>query len=219
MLHYSLCFEGIKYCCWWCRLFRLDNGYLNRSVVIPRFNSIDVKGLPATSQRQAFLPSSSGNNIEYVKENGFSPSLDPSQFLPFIPYSGAKLGARNMEVGEFDVKGKSHQPQDPAIHLLDRFSKLQNNEYEVPFSHYSSANNICTKLPPSSFQPTPAMFSRVTAGFKPYILSQNSGDSLPNIIDTKSYIHLDPKKGLNEKIDYDLPLASWMTDWIEPKLS
>ena len=102
----------------------------------------------------------------------------------------------------------SHQPQDPAIHLLDRFSKLQNNEYEVPFSHYSSANNISTKHPPSSFQPTPAMFSRVTAGFKPYILAQNSGDSLPNILDTKSYIHPNSKKGLNEKIDYDLPLAS-----------
>lgn len=172
------------------RLFRLDNGYSTPGMTAPHFTNLRNIGLQNSVQKNILAPSSFGNYSSYENTKGVSSVVDPSHCLPLLPHGGTKLAFRNTEMKPRQISGQIHHNQHPPLQLHNRFDDAQSNQYEVPFSQFSSANNLIHQVPQTSFQPTSNTFSRSKTTYNPYkdICSQNIGDSLPSILDSSGYI-------------------------------
>ena len=171
-------------------LCRLDNGYSTPAITAPHFNNLRNIGIQNSVQKKIMVTPSFGNYSSYENTNGISSVVDPSHCLPLLPHGGTKLAFRNTEMKPRLISGQIRHSQHPPLQLYNRFDDAQSNQYEVPFSQFSSANNLINHVHQTSFQPTSNTFSRSKTTYNPYkdICSQNIGDSLPSILDSSWYI-------------------------------
>ena len=106
--------------------------------------------------------------------------------MPLLPHGGTRIAFCSNDARPNLFEHISYRNDDAPLHLG---SDALNNQYEVPYGHYTSANNLSSKhhhppiFPPPP-PPPPNVFSTtsVSVGAPTYFTSQCAGDSLPNII-------------------------------------
>ena len=169
----------------------MENGYSNPATSTPQFSHIRNKGVQDSFQKKMSVPSSFGNHLSYENGNNFSTVIDPSHCLPLLPHGGTRLAFGNNDESPHSIDNISHLNGYPALQLQGKLSETLNNQYEVPFSHYSSANSIMAKAPHLSFchAPPPKNFSRTKPLCTPskHLDCQNIADSLPSLIQASRY--------------------------------
>ena len=177
-------------------------------------------------QKGPYHPQSSFRNYcSNENTNNISSIVDPSYNLPLLPHGGTKLAfGYNVEKISPNLINETHQHiSNPPLQLIRNGNDIHNNhQYEVPFSQYSSVNNLI--LPPdphlsqpSSFQPTSKTISAQKPIHKHYknIAATNLGDSLPSLLDSSGYINNNYNQ--NQSIRNCAPNSSKADDRAQPQ--
>ena len=151
-------------------------------------------------QRGPYHPQSSFRNY-CSKENTSNVAniVNSSYNLPLLPHGGTKLAFEyNMEtISPNVIKQTNQHISHPPLQFIRNGNEVHSNhQYEVPFSQYSSVNNLMTPQDHhlsqhTSFQPTSKTISAQKPAHKNYrdISTANLGDSLPSLLDSAGYIN------------------------------
>ena len=144
-------------------------------------------------------------------QNNISNIINPSYNLPLLPHGGTKLAFGHHAEGiSQKVVNESHKPTShiPLQLTGNRNEASSNHHYEVPFSQYSSVNNLtaprdCNLSHHTSFQPSSKTISAEKTMHYHFknIVSANFGKSLPSLLDSSGYIHNHYNQNQNLKND------------------
>ena len=183
----------------------MEGGYLNPSIGTPRLNNLRKKFVKNSSLKKVSRPPivSFSNHLDYKNTNGFSTFIEPSQCLPLLPHGGTKIAFGNSETHSSKaIEENVLHDHYPPVQFLGRYNDTQSNQYEVPFNHYSSANNLGINAAHKSFfRPTSRAAPRsnqIQGPYKDVIGGQTDCDSLPSLLDSSGYIQ--SKSNQNENM-------------------
>ena len=163
-----------------------------------RFTNLKNGRIQKSEQIGSYHPQSSFKNyFSNEPSNNISTIVDPSYDLPLLPHGGTKLafGYNSDKVSSKAINEPHQTISHPPLQLIRNGNDIpSNHQYEVPFSQYSSVNNLTAPKNyhlknHSSFHPT--SISAQNAMNKNYkdVISPNLGDSLPSLLDSAGYIH------------------------------
>ena len=169
----------------------MDNGYSVPTTSTSQFSNFKYKGVPDSFQKKMPIPSSFHNPASNEMSDRVPKIINPAHCLPLLPHGRTRLAFKNNEVNTHFIDPISHQRPPPPLQLHGEFIDHLSNQYEVPFGHYSSANNLMEKPPPPSFHPPPP--PKFILGINQNDTSdknlacRNVGDSLPSLIHACEY--------------------------------
>ena len=186
--------------------FSCSGDYANPTNINGRFTNLKNGRIQNVDHNGPHHPQSSFKNY-FTNEptSNISTIVDPSYNLPLLPHGGTKLAfgydAEKIASNAINDKHVSH----PPLQLIRNGNDIPtNHQYEVPFSQYSSVNNLTAPKNyhlknHSSFHPT--SISAQNAMNKNYkdVISPNLGDSLPSLLDSAGYIHKNHNQHQNVK--------------------
>ena len=191
-----------------------------------RFTNLKNGRIQKSEQIGSYHPQSSFKNyFSNEPSNNISTIVDPSYNLPLLPHGGTKLAfGYNSEKVSSKAINEPHQTNShPPLQLIRSGNDIpSNHQYEVPFSQYSSVNNLTAPnnyhiKNHNSFQPVPKTIAAQMPMHKHYkdIASPNIGDSLPSILDAAGYIHNNYNQ--NQNIMNRIPNSCKADDRIQPQ--